>query len=271
MALSTAWVSAIEGYRREQRAAGLRPDTLRARSEHLQHLARRLDVEPWDVTSDHLLDYVDARTWMLATRRSRRSTLRGFYTWAVSAGHVASNPALALPRVKPSVPTPRPIPTDVYEAAYGRADARERLMMRLARDAGLRRGEVARVHSRDLFEDLTGWSLHVDGKGGKARDVHLAPRLAFELRALPAGWAFPGELEGHLSPRWVGKLVNRLLPKPWTIHTIRHRNAKEVHRAMGRDLVATAKHLGHASTVTTQVYVPVDDEHYERGVDAAAS
>jgi site-specific recombinase XerD len=44
-----------------------------------------------------------------------------------------------------------------------------------------------------------------------------------------------------------------------------------VHVALGGDLLLTAHHLGHASTVTTQVYVPVDDERYERGVDAAAS
>jgi integrase/recombinase XerC len=271
MALSSAWVVAIEGYRREQRAAGLRPDTIRLRTEHLQHLARRVDADPWTLSPDALLDYVDVQHWEPATRRSRRSTLRGFYGWALRAGYVATNPAHALPRVRPDLPRPRPIPTAVYERAYNAADERVRLMMRLARDAGLRRGEIARTHTRDIFPDLTGWSLRVDGKGGKVRDVHLAQRLAFELRALPDGWVFPGDDGGHLSPRWVGKLVNRLLPPPWTIHTMRHRNAKEAHKAFDYDLVLTARHLGHASTVTTQVYVPVDNERYERGIDAAAS
>jgi integrase/recombinase XerC len=271
MVLSPAWLSAIDGYRREQRAAGLRADTIRLRTEHLQHLARRVDVGPWEVTADLLLDYVDARDWEPATRRSRRTTLRGFYAWGVRTGEIEANPAHVLPRVKPTLPRPRPIPTAVYDAAYAAADERVRLMMRLARDAGLRRGEIARVHTRDIFPDLTGWSLRVDGKGGKVRDVHLARRLALELRALPDGWVFPGDEHGHLSPRWVGKLVNRLLPPPWTIHTMRHRNAKEAHKAFDYDLVLTARHLGHASTVTTQVYVPVDNERYERGIDAAAS
>lgn len=271
MILSAAWVSAIEGFRREQRAAGLRPDTIRLRTEHLQHLARRLDVEPWAVQPDDLLDYVDGQDWEPATRRSRRTTLRAFYAWALHERFVDESPAVRLPRVKPSDPKVRTIPRDVYDDAYQRADTRERLMMRLARDAGLRRGEIARVHIRDVFEDLHGWSLHVDGKGGKWRDVHLAPRLALELRSLPNGWAFPGDDGGHLSPRWVGKLVNRLLPAPWTIHTIRHRAAVEVHEALDGDLIETARFLGHASTVTTQIYVPGSNSKLSRAIDAAAS
>ena len=252
-----AWVDAIEGYRREQRAAGLRPDTIRLRTEHLQHLARRLSVEPWAVQRDDLLDYLDAQNWEPATRRSRRTTLRGFYAWAVREGHVAASAAAALPRVKPGIPRPRQVPDEVYYAAYERSDERVRLMMRLARDAGLRRGEIAHVHTRDVFEDLDGWSLRVHGKGGKQRDVHLSRRLALELRTLPPGWAFPGAIDGHLSPRRVGELVNEQLEGDWTIHGLRHRFAKVLHVALDGDLLGVAKALGHASVATTQIYTRV--------------
>ncbi|WP_419817020.1 tyrosine-type recombinase/integrase [Glaciibacter flavus] len=143
-------------------------------------------------------------------------------------------------------------------------------MLRLAHDAGLRRREIALVHSDDVFEDLHGWSLRVHGKGNKERDVPLTPRLAFELRALPYGWAFPGAIDGHLSPRRVGELAVDVLPSPWTIHTLRHSFAT---RAYGHesDLFVVQELLGHASPATTRVYVQVQSSKLRSTVNAVAS
>lgn len=135
---------------------------------------------------------------------------------------------------------------------------------------GLRRAEIAQVHSRDLVEDLAGWSLVVHGKGGRVRVLPLPGGLARELRRLPAGWAFPGDDGGHLSPRWTGKLVNRLLTPPWTIHSLRHRFAARVWEASGADLFVVQELLGHASPVTTRVYVPVTGDKLRAAVEAVA-
>jgi hypothetical protein len=44
------------------------------------------------------------------------------------------------------------------------------------------------------------------------------------------GWLFPGDEDGHLSPRWVGKLMAGALPDHWTAHTLRHRFATRAYR-----------------------------------------
>jgi integrase len=44
------------------------------------------------------------------------------------------------------------------------------------------------------------------------------------------GWLFPGDDDGHLSPRWVGKIMTRVLPDDWTAHTLRHRSATRAYR-----------------------------------------
>jgi hypothetical protein len=40
-------------------------------------------------------------------------------------------------------------------------------MLRLAAEAGLRRGEVAVMHTRDLLDGIDGAQLLVHGKGGR--------------------------------------------------------------------------------------------------------
>src|SRR5690606_34840174 len=100
----------------------------------------------------------------------------------------------------------------------------------------LRRSEIAQVHpARDLRQDLVGWSLVAHGKGRKIRLVPLTPRLALDLRALGDGFAFPGAIDGHLSPRRVYELVDAVLDGHWSLHNLRHSFATNTHEASNGD------------------------------------
>ncbi|WP_223693807.1 tyrosine-type recombinase/integrase [Leifsonia poae] len=265
---SESWAEAIRDYLTAQRAAGFPDTTCSTRRQHLEHLARRVDAGPWSLTGDQLVSYAGDQAWKPETRRGRRTTFRSFWGWAVTVRRAEANTALALPRVKPGQAKARPTPERVYEHALARSDARLKLILRLAHDAGLRRSEIAQVNSSDLFEDLHGWSLRVHGKGSKERDVPLTPRLALELRTLPPGWAFPGSDGGHLSPRWVGKLATVVLPDEWTLHTLRHSFGTRTYQHS--DVFVVQSLLGHASPATTRLYVQVADESLRRAVLAAA-
>ena len=168
------------------------------------------------------------------------------------------------------VPTPRPCPEIAYREALARAGDRERVILRLAAEAGLRRAEVARVHSDDLIEDLEGWSLIVHGKGGRQRVVPLTDSLAAAVRSRGQGWAFPGGMDGHLSPRWVGKVVTRLLSGEATMHQLRHRFATRAY-SVDRDVFTVQELLGHASPATTRRYVMVPRSALRDTVRAVAS
>jgi len=234
------------------------PTTLRTRREHLSLLARSIGAGPWEVTGDQLRAWFAGRPWAANTYRSRRTTYRAFYAWAVLVGRVTRSPALAIPKGEVPTPRPKPVPDRAYAAALAAAKPRERLMCRLAAEHGLRRAEVAVVWpERDLFEDLSGWSLVVHGKGGKERVVPLLEDVARELRRLGAGYAFPGNDHGHLSPRWVGTLLARLLPGDYTMHKLRHRAGTKWYDESG-DLAAVQDLLGHADPKTTRTYVQVN-------------
>lgn len=264
--LDEEWQTAIAAYDAWQVAGGKPSTTRRTRREHLQHLARRVHVGPWEVAPAMLREYAAAQPWAPETRRGRRNTLKSFYGWAQRAGHVTENVGDTLPKIPIKQARARPAPDRVYREALMRAGHREALMLRLAAEVGMRRAEVARVHSSDLFDDLVGCSLVVHGKGGRERVVPLPRSLATALADLPRGYCFPGNDNGHLSPRYVGKLLAALLPEGWTMHTLRHRFATRLY-ALRSDLLLVQESLGHASPTTTRRYVEYDRARMRSAID----
>lgn len=192
--------------------------------------------------------------------------MRRFWQWLAAAG-VCDDIAACLPAVRASTPSPRPCPDLAYRAALRKAKPRERLMMRLAAELGLRRGEVAAIHARDVIDDLGGRSLVVHGKGGKRRVIPLPAGIAVEVDAMAGGgYLFPGDFDGHLSPRWVGKLVTQLLPPGLTMHTLRHRFASRAW-ANGVEVWVLQDLLGHASADTTRRYVAIPDTSHRAAIE----
>jgi len=249
------WSDSIDSWLLALRAAGRPESTIALRRYHLTRLARELDsCTPFAVTGGQLIEWFGSQTFGREYRRSWRSSIRSFYAWAHALGYVDVDPARALPSVQPAEPLPRPAPEEEYRHALACAAPRVRLMLRLAAELGLRRGEVARIHARDLERDLLGWTLVVHGKGERTRRLPVTDSLpaAIRLAASPSGWLFPGRENGHLSAHWVGKLVARALPNAWAMHSLRHRFATVAY-SVDRDLIAVQKLLGHASVRKTQI------------------
>lgn len=263
-----SWEQEIAGWSAALRAAGREESSIRTRSDHLRWLAGWADERgPWDLELEDLQAWMGSHGWARNTRRGVRASLRSFYTWGISVGRIGTSPADDLPAVRPGAPAPHPTPNIAYEEALRRGTPRERLMLRLAAECGMRRAEVAQVHSRDLIFDLRGSSLLVHGKGGKQRIVPLRPGLAAALQEAGPGWLFPGDDDGHLSPRWVGKLIAQLLPGDWTMHSLRHRFATQAY-SIDRDVFSVQELLGHASPATTRLYVRLPDDAKRRIIDA---
>lgn len=264
------WSAMFAEYRRWALAAGAPTTTVGTRLNHLRMTARALDpLTPAEVTTDDLIDWMAAKPWANETRRAIRASLRSFYGWAERSGRITPDPAAPLPRVKASYPLPRPVTEDAYSFALTIANPRERLMLRLSAEMGLRRAEVACVHSRDLVDTDTGRALVVHGKGAKRRVLPLPNTLALDLAACPPGYAFPGAHRGHLSAKWVGKLVREMLPVGVSMHQLRHRFATRAYAA-SRDLLTVQQVLGHSSPATTQRYVAIDDASMRAVVVAVA-
>lgn len=256
------WYTALDAHVAHLRAAGRASTTIRLRSQHLARLFSWLNCDPYAATADRLVDYMAAHTWAPETRKSIRASVRGFYMWAVEAGHIDTDPSSRLPSVTVTTPIPHPTPDEVWSEAKCTADDRTLLMLNLAALAGLRRAEIAALHT----DDLVAGNLRIVGKGGKERRVPAHPILEDALRALPRGYVFPGNDNGHLSPDRVGRIMAAALPgDDWTAHSLRHRFATRAYAGQ-RDLLTVQQLLGHSSVATTQRYTQVPDDALRRAV-----
>lgn len=272
------WKTILDDYLDGLAAAGYPATTRATRSAHLRRIARGIGVAPEDVTGASLNKFFAAQKhWARETRRGYRNSCVSFFGWAHVQGRILTNPALELPSVKASPPAPRPAPDRVYREAMMAATPREMLMLRLADELGLRRGEVAQVSTADLDEGFDGYELVVHGKGGKLRTLPVPDELGDEIARGPAGhtpgapeegWLFPNLTGGHLSAPHVGKICSRVMPGFWTMHKLRHRFATKALRGT-RNILAVRDALGHASVATTQLYTATDMSEVRAAVMAA--
>lgn len=271
--LNDNWIVAISGWVDSLRAGGAPETTIRTRREHLERAARATRwVSPGEVSARELVGYFAAQSWATETRRGHRASHRAFWQWCQDAGITSDNPASLLPMVKAAEGFARPTPDEAYTAALARASERVGFILRLAAEAGLRRGEIAQIHARDIIRDLHGVSIIVHGKGGRRRVVPLPPRLGVEVEAAckRTGYLFPGGYRGHLTPRYIGQLAARALPDEWTLHTLRHRFATRAY-GVDRDVFTVQALLGHVSPATTRRYVALDTSRLRVTVEAIAA
>lgn len=252
--ISSRWAAIIDRFLKHLRVSGQRNETIRTRREHLHFLARTIGLEPEYVTRETLIEWCADRDWATETRRGRYNSIRMFWRWAGEHSEL-EDVSDCLPMIKQGKAIADPAPEEVYESALASADDRTRLILRLGADYGLRRAEIAVVRvPDDLVRDLIGWTLVVHGKGGKPRLVPLEDDMAAILLAVEPGYMLPGEVDGHLSVSYVGRLASRALPGRWTLHKLRHRFATKGF-AETRDLYGIQQILGHASSDTTTGYI----------------
>ncbi|MEI3480573.1 MAG: tyrosine-type recombinase/integrase [Bifidobacterium adolescentis] len=252
------WRRNIEGWTDTLKAAGLSAQTIKSRRYKMVHLATLLMPSgPKDVTTEQIVQTFARQQWKPETRKAYRNTISSFFRWLHKSGRRSDDPSLDVPRVKKPHAHPRPCPDRYIAAAMEMATSSERLMIRLGAECGLRRGEIARVHSDDVVADSAGRSLIVRGKGDKQRIVPLPDDLAGIIMDA-RGYLFPGRFGGHVEESYIGDHISRLLPDGYAAHTLRHRFATTAYAAT-HDLFVVAELLGHESVETTEHYVAMPD------------
>lgn len=252
------WRKSIEGWTDTLRAAGLSAQTIKSRRYKMIHLSWLLMPSgPKDVTTEQIVQVFARQQWKPETRKAYRNTISSFFRWLHKSCRRSDDPSLDVPRVKKPHAHPRPCPDKYITAAMEKATAAEKLMIRFGAECGLRRGEIARVHSDDVVADSAGHSLIVRGKGDKQRIVPLPDDLAAIVMDAN-GYLFPGRFGGHVEESYIGDHISHLLPDGYAAHTLRHRFATTAYAAT-HDLFVVAELLGHESVETTEHYVAMPD------------
>lgn len=264
----TQWQEPVSSFLEFLQAQGLSVSTLRLRRQQIENLARSFpDTAPYDVSFSELVSWSAGLGVSSSTRRSIHSAIREFYRWAQGMGYVTESPAHKLPKVKDKKALPRPLPDDAYINAMRNGNAQQRLILRLAAEAGLRRSEIAALHTKNLVLLQDGFILHIVGKGNKERVIPLSKDLADSLNSLPSGWVFPSkDTSKHLGADKIANMVKDLLQPTYTLHTLRHRFATHAY-TLTRDLYAVQSLMGHSSADTTRRYVSLDTASLREAIE----
>lgn len=260
--------------------------TVRAYTADLRDLNEGYRLEEIDI--EHLREWL----WKATQRGDARSTIarraasaRAFFRWAVSAGHLGSDPSARLQSPKRGRPLPRVASADamstVLDAARTVADhgdaiaLRDAAILELLYASALRVSELCGIDLDDLDRDRG--TVRVAGKGAKQRtapygrpaqlaiDRYLSsgrPVLVARGTGTPA--LFLGARGGRIGSRAVYDVVSRTVgPAVGAAalgpHALRHSAATHLLDG-GADLRAVQEMLGHASLGTTQIYTHVSAE-----------
>lgn len=194
-------------------------------------------------------------------------SLKGYFAWAVEAGHLARDPARPVKLVKQDPQPPFQL-TDRQEEALvatvtREGSLRDRTILILMLHTGLRAGEVCRLQGEQLRLGKRSGSVQVWGKRHKYREVPLNATVRAALdEYLPTlrdrqGFLFPSGKTGQaLSERALGQLVqkyaNRAKLEGLSPHDLRHRFGYRMAESV--PLHRLAQIMGHDSLDTTRIY-----------------
>ena len=258
--METVWL--LEQFVREGEYRGLAPKTIQQYRWALSRLVIQCPTLP--VTLGDLIPVIGDRRLALESKRDLLRCLKTFFSWCESRYDI-SNVAAELAGLPRRRTMPRILSVDETNHLLNAAKTRrDRSLVLLVLDCGLRLGEVANLRKTDLRD---GW-LALRGKAG-ARQVPVSPEIADELITLNAGDYIWQGLRGPLTRDGVKRVYQRLFrnsgiggPKQGA-HTLRHTFGTFYIRA-GGGVRQLQQIMGHSRIETTMIYVHL------AGLDVAA-
>ena len=179
--------------------------------------------------------------------------VRAFYFWAEETGLIRENPCRRL-RIKVPKPLRRTVAlSDLPVLLAACEGTRDRLVISLLADTGLRRSELAQVKLSDI--DLDSSIIRVWGKGAKERVVRYGPSTAALLNRHLQEQSTPDTLLG-LNANGIATMLRRLGASTGikcNPHSLRRTFATESIRN-GMNVFHVQSLLGHSSLTMTRIY-----------------
>ena len=269
----------VEAYSSFQEAAGYSVDGLKHTKQRLQDFVRymnTLDVTmPGDVTSDHIIAFVlhKKKTCNSVSVNTFYRTVRAWFNWMADPDRkiVEKSPFTGLKT--PAVPKTviKPLTKEQIKRIldccppYFRG-SRNKAIVLLIYDSGLRRREVANIRLEDI--DFQRGAIKVMGKGAKERYVGFGTEAKkallqyLHMRDDSLPWLFVTQLKAkraQMTPQGLSEGIQELMKYAGITgvklgtHTLRHSFATEALRR-GANLFYLQSLLGHSTLNMTRKY-----------------
>jgi site-specific recombinase XerC len=269
--------AAILAFLRSREALGATPATLRTYRANLDRFTRTAGFEDLaGLTPEALEGYLSGlrATMQPVSVHQHYRTLRTFARWCVRTGRLPADPmagiAMRCPKTLPRVPDDDAIRRLLAACDTSPEGRRNRALIALAADSGLRKEELRRLRLGDV--DQGARTLRVfQGKGrkdglgffGEATASMLRAWLAVHPDPRPGCFVFVTAAGVPLGPFAVGRILRRLsrragLDRPIGPHALRHYAATAVWRRTG-DLELVRRVLRHETLTMALRYVRVTE------------
>ena len=161
----------------------------------------------------------------------------------------------------------QPYPPAALDALLALDDPRHRLTVLLGAHAGLRASEIVGLRRTDI--DLAAGRLRIVGKGQKTRVVNLSASLKRALTEWLIQHPSADKVIGG-TPEAARLRLRRACLRvgvPFlSLHALRHSAGTRLVKS-GRTLQDVARHLGHASVATAEIYAKWADESLKNELD----
>ena len=153
------------------------------------------------------------------------------------------------------------------KATHKKTITRDRLLVRLAMNTGLRRAEIANLEIRDIHLDDALLEVR-QGKGGKNGQVPLTREIAAELRDFIKGMSPEAKVFG-LKPSSISGKIEHFARKAGVnlhCHQFRHRFATKLIER-GANIRAVQQLMRHEDLSATEVYLSVKQRGLREAID----
>lgn len=277
----------VKKFLRSLRECNASAHTIKAYTQDVESFSAYIGQRAWrdidHVTIRGFLSHLYERGLSKTSVARSLAAVRSLYRWLAQEGVVEQNPAALvstpkLPKKLPRVPTMEEMNSvldgDMPEVAS--FAERDRLMLELLYDCGIRNSELVGINLDDIRPAVE--ALLVRGKGKKERYVPVGDAVKSALESyLPKRQGILSESRkntpallinqrgGRLTTRSVGRIIKKIaiakgLSPDVHPHTLRHAFGTHMLEE-GADLRAIQEMLGHERLSTTQRYTQLSMKH----------
>jgi len=223
------------------------------------------------------------------------SSVSMFFRWAIVQGYrTGNNPVVSrIHNMRTPRRLPRPLEADELAFAWQlldeRGNTRQRLVMAIAEEAGLRVGEICQLRLQDVDLVRRRLFIRLPNKGSQERWAFFSDKTARYYkdwlrerdptcghdhllhnslgRKCERRW-LAGDLKRVMCKKYRGKTVHQTGFDKWSIHRLRHTMASRL-VAAGADAATVMAAGGWRTYETMAGYARVDPQQSQRGYDEA--